>query len=269
MPLFKRKAFRTPDPRSFPSNSLVHAGISYGTETALLGHTQAGDPLVLRVSAQPHVLIAGASGSGKSSLMHAIILSLAAVSGHTRPRFAFIDAKRVEFSQYTAARFPMALYPRPACDLSDIRSRLKDLSTVIDNRYRSMEKRNLSAWNGQKIYIVIDELADLVIGHRDILQELIHICQIGRAAGVHVIAATQVPSRATIPTLLQVNLPCHIALRVSSPIESRIIIGDAAATGLCNPGDLIIDTADGSRTIGHADYYPRDDIACILASMTS
>ena len=267
--IFRKKVYKTPDPRSFPSNSLVHAGVSYGTETALLGHTQAGDPLLLRVSSQPHVLIAGASGSGKSSLMHAIILSLAAVSGRTRPQFAFIDVKRVEFSLYTASRFPMALYPRPACDLSDIRSRLTDLSKLIDNRYKSMEKRNLALWGGQKIYIVIDELADLVIGHRDILQELIHICQIGRAAGVHVIAATQVPSRATIPTLLQVNMPAHIALRVSSPIESRIIIGDAAATDLCNPGDLILDTADGSRTIGHADYYTRDDISRILASMTN
>lgn len=265
---FRKKTYKTPAPGVFPSNSLVHAGISYGPDTALLGHTQAGDPLLLRVSSQPHVLIAGASGSGKSSLMHAIILSLAAVSGHTRPQFAFIDVKRVEFSIYTASRFPMALYPRPACDLSDIRSRLTDISNLIDNRYKSMEKRNLALWDGQKIYIMIDELADLVIGHRDILADLIHICQIGRAAGVHVIAATQVPSRATIPTLLQVNMPAHIALRVSSPIESRIIIGDAAATDLCNPGDLILDTADGSRAVGHADYYARDDIARILASMT-
>lgn len=268
MPLF-RKTYKTPAPGVFPSNSLVHAGVSYGTETALFGYTQADDPLLLRVASQPHVLIAGASGSGKSSLMHAIILSLAAVSGHTRPQFAFIDVKRVEFSLYTSARFPMALYPRPACDLSDIRSRLTDLSKIIDNRYMLMEKRNIAIWDGQKIYIVIDELADLVIGHRDILNELIHICQIGRAAGVHVIAATQVPSRATIPTLLQVNMPAHIALRVSSPIESRIIIGDAAATDLHNPGDLILDTADGSRTIGHADYYTRDDIARIIASMTN
>lgn len=264
-----RKTYKTPDPRRFPSNSLVHAGVSYGTETALLGHTGGGDPLLLRVSAQPHVLIAGASGSGKSSLMHAIILSLAAVSGHTRPQFAFIDVKRVEFSLYTSARFPMALYPRPACDLADIRSNLTDLSRLIDNRYRLMEKRNIATWDDQKIYIIIDELADLVIGNKDILNEITHICQIGRAAGVHVIAATQVPNRSTIPTLLQVNMPCHIALRVSSPIESRIIIGDAAATDLCNPGDLILDTADGSRTVGHADYYTRDDIARILASMTS
>lgn len=268
MPLFK-KTYKTPAPGVFPSNSLVHAGVSYGTETALLGHTQAGDPLLLRVSSQPHVLIAGASGSGKSSLMHAVILSLAAVSGHTQPRFAFIDVKRVEFSQYAASRFPMALYPRPACDLADIRNKLTDLSRLIDGRYKLMEKRNIATWDGQKVYIVIDELADLVIGHRDILNEIIHICQIGRAAGVHVIAATQIPSRATIPTLLQVNMPCHIALRVSSPIESRIIIGDAAATDLCNPGDLILDTADGSRTIGHADYYTRNDIAQILASMTN
>jgi len=268
MPLF-RKTYKTPDPRRFPSDSLVHAGVSYGPDTALLGYTQAGDPLLLRVAAQPHVLIAGASGSGKSSLMHAIILSLAAVSGHTRPQFAFIDVKRVEFSLYTSARFPMALYPRPACDLSDIRSKLTDLSKIIGNRYKLMEKKNIALWNGQKIYIVIDELADLVIGHKDILADLVHICQIGRAAGVHVIAATQVPSRATIPTLLQVNMPAHIALRVSSPIESRIIIGDAAATDLCKPGDLILDTADGSRTIGHADYYTRNDIARVLASMTN
>ena len=267
MPLFKRKTYKTPDPRCFPSNSLVRAGVSYGTETALLGHTQARDPLLLRVSSQPHVLIAGASGSGKSSLMHAIILSLAAVSGHTQPRFAFIDVKRVEFNLYTAKAFPMALYPRPACDIADIRSRLADLSKIIDARYKLMEKMSTSLWSGQKIYIVIDELADLVIGHRDILQELIHICQIGRAAGVHVIAATQVPSRSTIPTLLQVNMPCHIALRVSSPVESRIILGDATATTLRNPGDLICCYADGRRIRGHADYYTRSDVSRILETM--
>ena len=259
--------FRTPDPRSFPSRSCIHAGITYGPRTAQIGHTEAGYPLLLDVSAQPHVLIAGSSGSGKSSLMHAIILSLAAVAGNTRPRFGFIDVKRVEFSTYRKSVFPMALWERPACDIDEIKRRLADISALINQRYSDMEKRNITAWDGPKTYLVIDELADLVIGHRDILQELIHICQIGRAAGVYVIAATQIPSRSTIPTLLQVNMPCHIALRVSSPIESRIILGDATATTLRNPGDLICSYADGRRIRGHADYYTRSDVARILETM--
>jgi S-DNA-T family DNA segregation ATPase FtsK/SpoIIIE len=259
--------FRTPDPRSFPSSSCIRSGITYGPQIAQIGRSETGAPLLLEVAAQPHVLIAGASGSGKSSLMHAIILSLAAVAGNTRPRFGFIDVKRVEFATYKKSMFPMALWDHPACDIREIRDRLADISDLIERRYSDMEKRNITAWNGSVVYLVIDELADLVIGHRDILQELIHICQIGRAAGVHVIAATQVPSRSTIPTLLQVNMPCHIALRVSSPIESRIIIGDASATTLRNPGDMICCYADGKRIRGHADYYTRSDVSRILETM--
>lgn len=263
----KTVKFKTPDPRSFPPSSCIHAGITYGPQIAQIGRSETGAPLLLEVTAQPHILIAGASGSGKSSLMHAIILSLAAVAGNTRPRFGFIDAKRVEFSTYKKSMFPMALWDRPACDINEIKRRLADISELIANRYNDMERRNITAWNGSIVYLVIDELADLVIGHRDILQELIHICQIGRAAGVHVIAATQVPSRSTIPTLLQVNMPCHIALRVSSPVESRIIIGDASATTLRNPGELICCYADGRRIRGHADYYTRADVSRILETM--
>lgn len=263
----QKKQFKTPDPRNFPSRSAIHDGITYGTETAQIGRTTDGRTLTLNVTAQPHVLIAGASGSGKSSLMHALVLSLAAVSGTTAPAFAFIDVKRVEFNCYKKAYFPMALYDRPACDIDTIRATLADISRRIENRYKSMESCNISIWDGRKIYLVIDELADLVIGHRDILQELIHICQIGRAAGVHVIAATQVPSRSTIPTLLQVNMPCHIALRVGSAIESRVILGDSSAAALRNPGDLIIHYADGRTARGRADYYTRSDISRILDTM--
>lgn len=263
----KTVKFKTPDPGVFPSSSCIHAGITYGPQIAQIGRSETGAPLLLDVTAQPHILIAGASGSGKSSLMHAIILSLAAVAGNTRPRFGFIDVKRVEFSTYRKALFPMALWDHPACDIDEIRNRLTDISDLIYQRYNDMERRNITAWDGPKNYLVIDELADLVIGHRDILNELIHICQIGRAAGVHAIAATQVPSRSTIPTLLQVNMPCHIALRVSSPVESRIIIGDASATTLCNPGDLICCYADGRRIRGHADYYTRSDVYRILETM--
>lgn len=263
----QKKQFKTPDPRSFPSQSVIHDAISYGTETAQIGHAADGRTLTLNVAAQPHILIAGASGSGKSSLMHALVLSLAAVSGTTAPAFVFIDIKRVEFSCYKKSVFPMALYDRPACDIDTIRATLTNISRKIEQRYKSMESRNIATWDGRKIYLVIDELADLVIGHRDILQELIHICQIGRAAGVHVIAATQAPSRSTIPTLLQVNMPCHIALRVGSAVESRVILGDASAAGLRNPGDLIIHYADGRTARGRADYYTRSDIRRILDTM--
>lgn len=270
MSLFRKNKivkFKTPDFRSFPINSCIHSGVTYGPRTAQIGHTEAGYPLLLDVSAQPHVLIAGSSGSGKSSLMHAIILSLSAVAGNTHPRFAFVDVKRVEFAVYKKSMFPMALWDRPACDIGEIRQRLRDIAELIERRYSDMERRNITAWDGPKTYLVMDELADLVIGQRDILQELIHICQIGRAAGVHVIAATQVPSRSTIPTLLQVNMPCHIALRVSSPVESRIILGDASATTLRSPGDLICSYADGKRIRGHADYYTRADVSRILETM--
>lgn len=263
----QRRQFRTPDPRSFPSRSAIRDCITYGTETAQIGRAADGRTLALNVAAQPHILIAGSSGSGKSSLMHALVLSLAAVSGTTAPAFVFIDVKRVEFNCYKKSVFPMALYDRPACDVDTIRATLEDISRRIENRYKSMESRDIATWDGRKIYLVIDELADLVIGHRDILQELIHICQIGRAAGVHVIAATQVPSRSTIPTLLQVNMPCHVALRVGSPVESRVILGDASAASLRNPGDLIIHYADGRTARGRADYYTRDDIRRILDTM--
>lgn len=266
--LFKTKhiIYECPPRTAYPPHSVIAAGWNSRPGCALIGRVEDGKPLLLNVNNQPHVLIAGSSGSGKSSLMHGIINGLIFSTAALNPRFAFIDIKRVEYSPYNKKSFPLDLYEHPARNINEAKNILQNISDLIENRYKTLERNNQNFFQGQPVYLFIDELADLVIGHKDVLNQIIHIGQIGRAANVHVIAATQVPSRSVIPTLLQVNLPCHIALRVSSPIESRIILGTSGAEKLKNPGDMIIKSVTGCVTYGHADYYSRADVSRLIAA---
>lgn len=265
--LFKKKhtLYVCPPRTAYPYSSVIAGGWNSRPGCALIGRVKDGNPLLLNVNNQPHVLIAGSSGSGKSSLMHGIINGLVFSTASSGAHFAFIDIKRVEYTPYCKSSFPPALYDRPARDISETKTMLLNISNLIENRYKTLEGHNQSLFQGQPVYLFIDELADLAIGHKDVLNQIIHIAQIGRAANVHIIAATQVPSRSVIPTLLQVNMPCHIALRVSSPIESRIILGSSGAEQLQNPGDMIVKSVTGCVTYGHADYYSREDVNRLIA----
>lgn len=185
--------------------------------------TPGGDVWTLydNMSTQPHLLIAGATGSGKSVVLNGIVHAVL----HRAPSQAgliLIDPKRVELVQYKNL-------PHTFCYASEPETMIKALQhaiTITEQRYTQMQRQGLRRYDGADCYVLIDELADLMTTNkRDVLPLLQRLCQIGRAAKVHVIACTQCPLASVIPTPVKVNFDARIALRTRSAQDSRNILG--------------------------------------------
>ena len=166
-----------------------------------------------------HILIAGASGSGKSVVINGLIYT-ALYKSPASVRFICIDLKRVELLDYKNL-------PHSIAYADDVKSALDALQyalDIIEKRFAIMEKQRVKLYNGPDIYVIIDEMADLLTtAKRQAVPLIQRICQIGRAARVHLIGATQhIP---TIPTAIRVNFDCRLGLRTQTKQDSRNIIG--------------------------------------------
>ena len=187
-----------------------------------------------------HILIAGQTGSGKSVLLNSIIYHQIAESPSSC-RFIFIDLKKVELSIY--AGLPHSVYY--ADNVQDAEKSLLYSEQIITDRFHYMQIHGLKKYNGTPLYIVIDELADLLFASKTALKRLSNIAMLGRAARVFLIACTQLPSRKTLPAQLTLNFPTKIALRCDSAIESRQIIGVPGAEELPQYGYGLVRTSEG------------------------
>lgn len=170
---------------------------------------------------QPHLLIAGATGSGKSVILNGLIYT-ALYHSPAAIQFILIDPKRVELADYR--RLPHTL--RYASEPAQMVEALRYAVTTMETRYRAMQWRREKKFDGPDIYVVIDELADLMTTNKKQVQPLLQrLGQVGRAACVHVIAATQCPIAAVIPTPIKVNFDARVGLRTRSAQDSRNILG--------------------------------------------
>lgn len=189
----------------------------------------------------PHILVSGSTGSGKSVLLNTIIYGLSAQSGN---KLVLIDPKRVEFAKFKGNKNLFL----PLCNsIEKGISALEEIQKEIEMRYRLLELWDcvkideLPKGAMDEIYIIIDELSFFMLSDRKKTNELISkIGMIGRAAGVHLILATQRPSRTIITGEIQANIDLTIGLHVKSAIESRMIVGSAACTKLKGKGDAIL-----------------------------
>lgn len=186
-----------------------------------------------------HTLIAGTTGSGKSVTLNTILAS--ALWMFEDAQYAFIDLKRVELKDYKS--LPSCL--RYATDEEQAQALLADIIWRMEVRYEDMVGKKSTS---PHIYVVIDELADLV-EDKTILQQLIKIGRLGRAANIHLVMASQDPSRRTLRAQLMQNVTCALALRCRSDIESRQIVGVAGAEDLPKHGYGILWDADGIRKV--------------------
>lgn len=176
--------------------------------------------LALNILNQPHVLIAGATGSGKSTLLNTVIYT-ALLFAPPEKQFILIDPKRVELIDYKLLPHTLTR----ATDPGDIYDALTGALNIIEDRYKRLEKARIKCYNGADIYVIIDELADLLtVDKKAFLPLLQRIAQIGRAARVHLIAATQRPTKDILSGQLKVNLDARLALRTASKQDSRNII---------------------------------------------
>lgn len=206
-----------------------------------LGKTKEGNPLIVDLTEFPHLLIGGATGSGKSVLLHTIINSLL-LSNNSK--LALIDTKRIEFSYYENIS---KLYCPVAKDVDSSLLMLNNLIDEMENRFYTLERagcRNINEYNGKMEYIVvvIDELADLMLSSEKKAQELIcRLAQKSRACGIHIIMATQRPSVDIVTGALKANFPVRIGCQVSSAVDSRVILDKGGAETLFGKGDAILD----------------------------
>lgn len=169
---------------------------------------------------QAHLLIAGTTGSGKSVLVNNIMYNALCYT-NTEKQFILIDPKRVELISYKCLPHTIAYASEPP----EMIAALEMAMNITNKRYREMQKAALKKYIGSDIYVIIDELADLMcIDKKHVKPLLQRLCQIGRAARVHVIACTQCPLREIIPTEIKVNFDARFGLRTRSSQDSRNIL---------------------------------------------
>lgn len=216
----------------------------------------------------PHVLIAGTTGSGKSVCMNALIVSLLYKSAPDELRFIMIDPKRVELAPY--AGIPHLKRP-VVTDAAQAVSALSGAVVEMETRYRAFEGRGakeLADYNrGAKspfprLVIVIDELADLMMASgKDVEASVVRLAQMGRAAGIHLVIATQRPSADVITGLMKANIPSRIAFAVASALESRIILDANGAEKLTGGGDMIYAPLGGEKRRLQGAYIAAEEIS--------
>lgn len=181
--------------------------------------------LYLDALEQPHLLVAGATGSGKSvvinGLVHDILFRLP-FDQQGGAQMILIDPKRVELSAYRA----MPHTVRYASEPVDMVSALAYAMDLTEQRYKKMQKSGEKKYSGSDVYVIIDEFADLILTQRKVVAPLIQrLAQIGRAARVHIVLATQTPICKVLPTEIKCNFDARFGLRTRSASDSRNIIG--------------------------------------------
>lgn len=215
-----------------------------------IGKDIAGQAVVGNISKLPHLLIAGTTGSGKSVCMNSLIISLLYKADPDEVKLIMIDPKMVELGVYNGIPH---LYIPVVTDPKKAAGALQWAVTEMLKRYRLFSElgvRSLEAYNehllenGQpkmpSIVVVIDELADLMlVASKDVEESICRVAQMGRAAGMHLVIATQRPSADVITGLMKANIPSRIAFAVSSALESRIILDNAGAEKLIGMGDML------------------------------
>lgn len=190
---------------------------------------------------QPHLLIAGATGSGKSVVVNGIIYNLLH-DGPESAKMILVDPKRVELSAYRNVPHCIRYSSEPA----EMVDALKYAVQVTEGRYTIMQRNGQRKYTGGHVYVIIDELADLMTTQKKAVQPLLQrLCQIGRAANVHVIACTQCPLATVIPTAISVNFDARVGLRTRNAQDSRNILGQACCEQLPRYGKGYYMTPEG------------------------
>ena len=221
----------------------------------VLGRDVTGNPIFADITKMPHMLIAGATGSGKSVALHSLILSLLYKNGPDSLKFVMIDPKRVELSAYND--LPHLISPVVTDGKKTIavfRWAIKEM----EHRYELLEgagNRDIKSYNASHkndalpyLVMVIDELADLMAAHgREIEGSIVRIAQMARANGIHLVLATQRPSVEVITGLIKANITSRMALQVASQVDSRTILDSAGAEKLLGGGDMLFISSEFSK----------------------
>lgn len=240
----------------------------------LLGKTISGDPYVEDLCELPHLLIAGATGSGKSVCINSIICGFLLLRRPEEVRFILMDPKRIELGVFRD--IPHLLAP-----IVDSRKAIWALSWAVDEMERRYEllaqegAKNIDSYNEDMpkekiipyIVIIVDELSDIIMVCGSRVEDLlVRLAQMGRASGIHLVLATQRPSVDVITGLIKANFPSRIAFQVSSRVDSRTILDTSGAERLFGKGDMLFMSPRLPKPVRiQGSYVPEDDVERIAA----
>ena len=277
----------------------VLAAAGPGPLQVAIGEDVEGHAIVHDLAKMPHVLIAGTSGSGKSVEVNSMIMSILMRATPAEVRFIMVDPKRVEFAPYEGIPH---LYVPVVTECREASSALSWAVAEMERRLKMFSKcgvRNIITFNekaraaqaadeaaekrGEEppenpygepipyIVIVIDELADLMMNvGKEIEFSISRIAQLARAAGIHLIIATQRPSTNVVTGLIKANITCRIGLTVASGIDSRVILDSTGAENLIGMGDMLLAKPEYPKPIRiQGPYIPDDEIVAVVAHLKS
>ena len=226
-----------------------------------LGKDVSGESIFTRIDKTPHLLIAGSTGSGKSVCVNTIITSILLKNKPDKVKLIMIDPKMVELSIYDGIPHLLTSVVTDPIKAADV---LHKVVIEMENRYREFARarvRNMEGYNKiaakdsdykelPYIVVIIDELADLMmVSSKEVEESIARIAQKARAAGIHMIIATQRPSVDVITGVIKTNIPSRIAFAVSSSIDSRTILDKSGAETLLGKGDMLYLSADSSKPV--------------------
>jgi S-DNA-T family DNA segregation ATPase FtsK/SpoIIIE len=253
---------------------LMSGGQSQGMRLPMfLGKDSSGEPLVFDLTKMPHMLIAGTTGSGKSVCMNSIIMSWLYTKRPDELKLVLVDPKMVEMSMY--ANIPHLMAP-VVTDMGKASAILEWAVTKMEERYELFQRaqvRDIVTFNelGEVelferlgmtdaddqakarvpkklpyLVFVVDELADLMMTNREVETSIVRIAQKARAVGIHLILATQRPQANVVTGLIKANMPCRVAFKVASGMDSRIVLDQKGAELLLGQGDMMVVTPSSS-----------------------
>jgi DNA segregation ATPase FtsK/SpoIIIE, S-DNA-T family len=246
---------------------------SKGKLPLALGKDVTGTPVVSDLTSMPHLLVAGATGSGKSVGLNSMICSILYKASPADVRFLLIDPKRLELSVYEG--IPHLLAP-VVTDAKEAAARLRWIVGKMDERYRTLQLkqvRNIEGYNKvvgpeEKLpywVVVVDELADLMmVSAGEVQTSLVRLAQIARAVGIHLIIATQRPSVDVVTGLIKANFPTRIAFQVASKVDSRTVLDGNGAEQLLGRGDMIfVPPGANKQTRVHGAWVGDDEVRAV------
>ncbi len=252
--------------------------------TLSIGKDIQGHPFVADLAKMPHLLVAGATGSGKSVCINGILLSILYKATPDEVKLLLVDPKRIELAVY--ADLPHLVHP-VVTDMSLAKSALDWAVHEMDRRYEAMAKlgvRNIAGYNeriakmGKNkpeefadfermpfLVIIIDELADLMMtASKEVEASIVRLAQLARAAGIHIILATQRPSVDVVTGLIKANFPTRIAFQVTSRHDSRTILDSNGAENLLGRGDMLFKPSGGKMVRMHGAFVSDEDTAQVV-----
>jgi S-DNA-T family DNA segregation ATPase FtsK/SpoIIIE len=270
VPNRKRRLITLGDVLRSPEAAASHHPLTVG-----LGVDIAGRAKMLNLAELPHVLIAGATGAGKSSCINSIVTSLLMRTTPDDVRLIMVDPKRVELGQYNGVPHLLTRVitnPKKAADA------LKWAVTEMDRRYDLLADARVRDIHGYRekleagllpaegfdrfpyLVVIVDELNDLmIVAGREVEEAIVRIAQMARAVGIHLVIATQRPSVDVITGVIKANIPSRLAFSVASQTDSRVVIDGAGAEKLVGMGDMLVVTASEPRPARYQGAWVRED----------